>query len=130
LFQELILHEFSHSFCNPLIDQNYTALSKDSCLLQPILHEQEEQGYGTWKACLYEHWTRANEIILNRIIYGKETADSLLKKMTEEDKWIYLPGLVDLLDNEYLSNRNKYKTLKPFMPKVIAYFGVERSKCK
>jgi hypothetical protein len=130
LFQELILHEFSHSFCNPLIDKNMDQLADDSCLLEPIRKDQVEQGYGTWKTCLYEHWTRANETVLNKTIYGQEVADSLLKKNIEEEKWIYLEGLVDLLEQGYQTRRNKYPTIEALMPQVTAYFENLAKSCR
>lgn len=130
LFQELILHEFSHSFCNPLIDKNLKVLNADSCLLAPILKDQKSQGYGTWQTCLQEHWTRANEIVLNSIIYGQQVADTLLMKNIEEEKWIYLKGLVAILQKEYVTNRTQHPTLDTIMPKVIAYFNDETKNCR
>lgn len=130
LFQELILHEFSHSFCNPLIDKNMKVLNADSCLLLPILKDQLDQGYGTWQTCLLEHWTRANEIVLNRIIYGQPIADTLLAKNIDEEKWIYLKGLVDILEKEYVTNRTQHRTLESIMPKVIVYFEKESRNCR
>ena len=47
LFQDLVIHEFRHSFCNPLIDKFYSRLEKASALLKPILKFQDEKGYGS-----------------------------------------------------------------------------------
>ncbi len=130
IFQELVIHEFSHSFCNPLIDEFYNDLQQDSCLLKPIIKAQKEQGYGDWKTCLYEHFTRANEIILINLMYDKETAEDAYKKQVELEKWIYLKGLVPLLRDEYIKNRKKYKTLQKLMPKIVEYFNMEKKNCQ
>ncbi len=130
VFQELVLHEFSHSFCNYLIDKYYSELEKDSCLLKPIIKSQKEQGYGDWKTCLYEHLTRANEIELNRIIYSDSVADNLFQIQVNEDKWIYLEGLVPLIKNIYSRDRGKYKTLEAFMPEIVQYFDMEKKNCR
>jgi hypothetical protein len=129
LYNELVVHEFSHSFCNPMIDRFYDELEKDACLLAPITKAMKQQGYANWISCLYEHLTRANEILLNERIYGKATAQKLQEQMVKEH-WKYLDGLVLLLRNEYLPNRKQYPSLAPFMPKVVAYFHRQAASCK
>ncbi len=127
LFKELVIHEFCHSFCNPLVDSFYDQLERDSLLLMPILKEQQEQGYGNWKSCLYEHLTRANEIVLTGLIYGEEAANQQYKQQVEEDKWVYLTGLVPLV-REYHDNRRLYTNQYMLMPKVVAYMDEEKEK--
>ncbi len=127
LFKELVIHEFCHSFCNTLIDSFYDELEKDSSLLKPILKSQREQGYGEWKTCLYEHLTRANEIVLNGKLYGEAIAEEIYKKQVEEDEWIYLVGLLPLI-REYSARREQYANQYALMPKVVAYFHEQREK--
>lgn len=129
LFRELVIHEFSHAFCNPLIDKYYRQLEKDSCLFTPLRKAMKAQGYGNWKACLYELLTRANEIALNRIIYGKEDADKLYEQNIE-DRWIYLEGLLPIVENEYLPKRKQYPTQEQLMPLVVEYFDKKAKDCK
>jgi len=120
LMQFLVIHEFSHPFCNPLIDRYYSSLAKDSCLWLPIKKQMVREGNGTWKTVLYELLTRANEIGLVREIYGKADADKIYNDYIKKN-YIYLEGLVPIID-EYNSNRDKYKTLDNIMPKVVDYF--------
>lgn len=129
LFRDLVVHEFSHAFCNPLVDKYYRQLEKDTCLFTPIKKAMKAQGYNSWQACLYELLTRANEIVLNRVIYGKEDADKLYAQNIE-DRWIYLEGLVPLVENEYLPKRKQYPTQELWMPLVIKYFDDKATACK
>lgn len=128
ILQTYILHEFSHSFCNPLIDEFYDQLEADSCLLEPIRESLKKQAYGSWKTCLYEHLVRANEIILTEQTLGKEEADKVYKDNYENRDWKYLKGLVPLL-RTYKNNKSEYKKLQDFMPEIIEYFHSERESC-
>ncbi len=128
VLSEYVLHEFSHNFCNPLIDRYFAALEKDSCLFAPIKESMKDQGYGSWKVVLYEYLTRANEVMLNHILLGKETASTVYSGYKAQD-WIYLEELVLIIMNQYRYNRDKYKTLDGIMPLVIAYFDKERERC-
>ncbi|HYD19985.1 MAG TPA: DUF4932 domain-containing protein [Flavipsychrobacter sp.] len=129
LLSEYVIHEFSHSFCNPLIAANLQELQKDSCLLRPIKESQEEQGYGSWEACLYEHWVRANEIVLTEKIFSRQRASDLADEMVREGKWIYLDGLIAIV-RDYKTKREQYKSIDEVMPQVVDYFHGLRKTCK
>jgi hypothetical protein len=129
LLSEYVLHEFSHSFCNPQVNKYRKVLERDSCLLRPIRQDMKEQGYGNWYACVIEHFTRANEIILTEKVLGKKEADEKYKDMLQNGQWIYLEGLVPLI-RKYAANRTKYKTIADIMPEAVAYFDVLARGCK
>ena len=128
ILSEYVIHEFSHSFCNPLIDRNYDKLINSECLLIPIESKIKSQGYKGWKTCLYEHLVRANEIVLNEIVFGKQKSDKLYNEMIN-DGWIYLEGIIPIIKNEYLKNRNEYKTQDDIMPLIIKYLETEKKNC-
>jgi hypothetical protein len=128
ILSEYVIHEFSHSFCNPLIDKYYYKLKECECLLIPIQDKIKAQGYKGWKTCLYEHLVRANEIVINEIVFGKETSDKLYNEMIN-DGWIYLEGIVPIIKDEYLKNRNKYKTQDEIMGLIINYLEIKKGKC-
>ncbi len=88
----------------------------------------EDQGYGNWEACLYEHFTRANEILITEKLLGRQKAADLMDVMIRTDNWLYLRGLVDVM-RKYQEDRKTYKTLEDIMPQVIAYFHAEAAKC-
>jgi hypothetical protein len=128
ILSEYVIHEFSHSFCNPLIAKNMRELAKDSCLLTPILMSMKEQGYGSWEACLYEHFVRANEILITEKILGRQKGAKLLEDMEKERSWAYLRGLVELM-REYQEDRKRYRLIDDIMPQVVAYFHAEAARC-
>ena len=125
ILQEYVLHEFSHSFCNPVIIKYYKELEKDSCLLKPIADQMAKQNYTNWEFVLYEHLVRANEVVLTERILGKIASDNVYSEYYDKRNWIYLKGLVPLIRNEYLKNRGKYKTQYDLKDKLSAYFNLE-----
>ena len=129
LLSEYVIHEFSHSFCNPLIAKNLSELERDSCLLSPIKASQEEQGYGSWEGCLYEHFVRANEIVLTEKIFGRQKGAKLAEDMIRNSNWIYLDGLITII-REYREDRKTYKTIDDIMPRVVTYFHDLASQCR
>ena len=62
------------------------------------------------------------------LLFGKEKSDKLYNEMIN-DGWIYLEGIVPIIKDEYLKNRNKYKTQDEIMELVINYLEKEKEKC-
>lgn len=123
-----VIHEFSHSFCNPYIAGNMQVLTADSCLIAPIAAEQIQQGYGAdWETCLYEHLVRANELVLAEKLYDPAKTASIYDTYKKK-KWIYLDGLIALIKEKYLANRNRYNGMAELMPDIIHYFHEEKKK--
>ena len=123
------LHEMSHSFCNPIIDSNWNEFSKLDCLYKPIEAAMKEQGYPTWKTCLYEHLVRANEIILNEIIFGKQSADEVKLNYVKDKKWIYIDDFISVIKNSYLTDKQKYKSQNDVMPLIINKLEEQKKNC-
>ena len=129
ILSEYIIHEFSHSFCDSLIDKYDEELKVSECLLKPIEKSIKSQGYKGWKNCLQEHLVRANEIVLNEIVFGKEKSETLYKEFVEKDSWIYLKGIVPIIRNVYLTDRKKYETQDQIMKLIIEYLNNEKKNC-
>ena len=65
----VIIHEFGHSFVNPVVDSIPPVdISKTERLFEPIKSAMEKQGYNTWKTCLYEHFVRAGEVVIAKLL--------------------------------------------------------------
>ena len=97
LLQDYVIHEFSHSFTNTLVDTFYDELKTYSCLYNSIKDVMKKQAYTTWQSCLYEHMVRANEIILAKELLGNKVAEELYNKDVEDNSFIYLKGLIPLI---------------------------------
>ena len=127
IMQKLVIHEFSHPFCNPLIDKYYSLFEKDTCLFSPIKKALKQQGCGSWHNALSEFLTRANEIVLTEHIFCKDDADKVYNDYLNQG-WIYIRDILPII-KKYEANRTQYKTLEDIMPEVIAYFDEEAKHC-
>ena len=62
--------------------------------------------YNQWKICLYEHFVRANEVIIAKLLKDETEADRILKDNVENRLFIFLPQIIEKLEfwyyNEYL----------------------------
>lgn len=125
LMQYLVIHEFSHPFCNPLIDKYYNKLEKDSCLFGPVKRLMAKEGNRTWRNVLCELLTRANEINLVRQVFGPEDAEKVYADYIKKG-YVYLSGLLPII-NHYTANRRKYKSLGELMPTIIQFFDNQAS---
>ena len=111
-----IVHEFCHSYINPLVDKNYEKLSTAS---ENMYRNCQPEDYTSNRIMLYEYLVRASTI---RYL----SANNYLKAKSQiwKDKKRGFPaieGLVELLE-VYETNRDKYVTMSDFMPLVIDYF--------
>jgi hypothetical protein len=65
------------------------------------------QGYNEWKICLYEHFTRAGEVLTARLVGDPVKAQELLQDNVTQRHFRYLPQVVTQLqywyDHEYLT---------------------------
>ena len=115
------MHEFCHSFVNPLIDRNRNNLRESGEAIFPHLREKlKDHGYNFWYVMYYEYMTRACVI---RYLASKEGpgAVSTQIRRDERDGFPGIQNLAELL-SEYESFRDKYTDLDAFMPRIVDYF--------
>ncbi len=110
----ICIHEFGHSFVNPAVDKvNAALIEGKKALFEPIKGKMSEQGYTDWKICLYEHFVRANEVFITRLLNDTQKADEILKDNYENRSFIYLPQILEKLEfwyhNEYLDKTYEEK---------------------
>ncbi len=119
-YAETLIHEYAHSFCNPLIKSNYEALKptaeKFFKLNKDLL---ASQAYGNSKIMLYEILVRASVIK-----YLEETAsfsENRIKYLINNEQFsgfIWIDKLLEAL-KVYENNRTQYPTLESFMPQIV-----------
>lgn len=96
---ELSTHEFGHSFVNPVVDRfDQEQITSTQVLFDPIRDAMSNQGYTIWKSCVYEHFVRAGEIVIAKILGRPSDADRLLTSYMQDRKFIYLPILLPALE--------------------------------
>lgn len=116
----ICIHEFGHSFVNPAVDKaDEIVLQTKSYLFEPIKNKMSEQGYNQWKICLYEHFTRANEVIIAKLIGDGSKANEILKDNIESKYFIYLPQIIEKLEFWYY-NEYFLKTYEQKVSEIIA----------
>ncbi|KAA0993307.1 DUF4932 domain-containing protein [Dyadobacter aurulentus] len=116
---ELSTHEFGHSFVNPVIDKlPGNMISETKSLFEPIKEVMSNQGYTAWKACVYEHFVRAGEIMISRNRGNAADTERLRKHYEEDRKFIYLPLI--------LAELSKYDELKEVTYKQAVRNAVEK----
>lgn len=117
LFEELIYHEFSHSFINPLTSANLEAINKYSSLMVPIAKEMNNLRYGLWEICLNEHLVRT---FTSRLAFMDKT-EAMAQEivgMEVQRGFVYLPYFLELF-KEYEQSRDQYKNMAQFYPRII-----------
>ena len=114
-----VIHEFSHSFCNGLIEEFYTQLEEQGKAFFAFVKEKmTRQAYGTSKTMLYEILVRACVI---KYYESVENNPSNVKKHISRELsngFLWIEELVNSL-SVYEKNRDKYPTLKSYMPEIV-----------
>lgn len=114
--ESIMLHEWSHSFVNPLVDQDYDLFSKSEGLYDPIRGMMTSQAYPSWRIALYEHVVRACEINIRATLYDDFDKDEPLQ--VQEGKGFWYVSYIDSLLDVYQTHRKDYPTFGEFMPLV------------
>ncbi|HKR02855.1 MAG TPA: DUF4932 domain-containing protein [Pyrinomonadaceae bacterium] len=118
--QNLVWHEFSHSFVNPLSEKHRETLAKYATLYAPISKQMSEQAYSDWEHAVNEHVIRA----LTSRLAALEISTEVGERELQADKqrgFIYIEALAERL-KEYESQPGKYPTFADFYPRLIEVF--------
>ncbi len=116
--ESIMLHEWSHSFVNPLVDGSYDRFKESERLFEPIRATMRNQAYPTWRVCLYEHIVRACEIRLRAKL--REDFDKGKFLAYQEGKGFWYVSQVDSLLDGYEAHREEYPTFGLFAPVIAA----------
>jgi hypothetical protein len=115
--RELSVHEFGHSFVNPVVGKLPDAtFKKTEKLFDPLKEKMEKQGYSTWKVCLYEHFVRAGEIFISEKLGDKAGAEKLKKEYEQDRQFKYIPLIIPELKK---FDKGKYKTYYEAVEKAM-----------
>lgn len=114
----LILHEFGHSFCNPVVEKNADGLSAYSGLMAGVKEEMSAQAYGNWLTVMRELLVRSVHARLLLRSEGEQAAERLLLRDAYNLKFVFIRDFYDLLA-VYEADRAAYPTLYEFYPKLM-----------
>ena len=118
--RELSIHEFGHSFVNHIVDSiSDERITKTIHLFDTVKTRMAEQGYNTWKACLYEHFVRAGEVVIAKLMGDKTGRDRLYAEYVNNRKFIYLPVIVSEFEKISKAGTFSSHTLNKIMDELI-----------
>lgn len=117
LTKSLLLHEFSHSFINPLTEKYWNELKQYDTLYSFIAADMEARAYTSWDIAINEHLVRAIVIRLVQQEQGRQAADRLLER-EKKAGFYYIEPLLHALA-KYENKRKKYSTFESFYPEIV-----------
>ena len=118
---ELVVHEFSHSYINPLVDRHVSELRRAGRrLFTRVAKQMKSQAYSSWKTVMYESFVRACEV---RYLSAHGGEMDVQRKCAEEARlgFVWVEPLAELL-GEYENRREDYPDLDAFLPRIAAFF--------
>lgn len=118
---QIIWHEFSHAFVNPLSGEYYPMLRPHADLFAPLAEQMASIGYAHWFDCANEHLIRA---VTARLAHHHLGAEAGRRALHEEAGrgFRYIHALAGRLE-EYEAQRDRYPTFAAFFPRLIAVFA-------
>lgn len=119
----ILFHEFSHSFINPLTDKYFNIAEEYTSAYEHLKKYKLpdfRSGYGDWKECINEHFVRSMAIYLTLKCDRKEWADKHLENDLHRG-YKYIPAILELY-KYYECNRVKYRTFEDFYPTLLNVF--------
>ena len=124
-----IVHEFCHSYTNPLTDKFLDRLKPaGERLFAGRRAQMQQQAYSTWDTMMRESMVRACVVRYVRARNGRIAAWSETQRQAGRGfEWV--GGLADRL-GEYESHRDRYPTLEAFMPNIVEFFNEYATKAK
>jgi hypothetical protein len=118
---ELLVHEVSHAYANPLGNARQAELEPALVRVQQAFADQmASQGYSSWRSVLNESLVRAT---VAQFFADRGTPERYREYLADErgKGWLWLPELADRYA-AYERARVRYPTLDAFMPRVVAYY--------
>ena len=121
--ESLIVHEFSHPMCNPIIDDNFSAFNDNAQLVADLMEDElSVQAYSGGSTMLCESMVRSVEIqyALAHAKCDEDSADvETAIKSQVAGGFLVVPEIVNAM-TEYRNNRDRYKTLSQAAPLIVA----------
>jgi hypothetical protein len=117
---ELTVHEFGHSFINPILElkENISIIDKYEYLFEPIKEDMKDQGYGNWRTCVIEHAVRLGEIRISYYLGDSLRANRIRDNYINDRKFIYLTHLEKEIST-YENNRDTYESIDDYLPILL-----------
>ena len=117
----ILLHEFSHSFVNPVTTKYFAQINNSRALYEPIRTQMQAQAYSQWETCVNEHLVRTVVARLALKMRGEAYKNMVINQETSSG-FIYIRNL-DSFMVEYENDRAQYPNFESFYPRIIELFN-------
>ncbi|HZL42209.1 MAG TPA: DUF4932 domain-containing protein [Verrucomicrobiae bacterium] len=118
----IIVHEFCHSYVNPLIERHLAELQRSGdALFEHVAEQMRSQAYSNGQTLLNESLVRACVVRYQRQYEGEEAARRAIQA-EQRNGFLWMQEMSNLL-GEYEARRDKYPTLEDFSPRLVAFFA-------
>ena len=118
--KDLVWHEFSHSFVNPLTEKYLKEVNQYSSLFRPISEKMEAMAYGRWEICVNEYIVRAVTTRLSFLSGGQAYGLAALQQEKAQG-FAYIQALCDKLE-EFEKHPEQWSSFDVFYPELIRVF--------
>ncbi|WP_324734813.1 DUF4932 domain-containing protein [Thermococcus sp. SY098] len=120
-FCDALVHEFAHSFVNPVVEKHFDLFENYSLLYEPVWLKMEKMGYSNWKVMLDETFVRAFEAYYIHMTKG----DFYARRFLAQQRALGFYFIHDIYDAylRYSENRDRYKTFEDFMTELVEVIG-------
>jgi hypothetical protein len=117
-----VVHEFCHSYANPLIERHQAELQPSGdALFEHVADRMRSQAYNNGQTLLKESLVRVCVIRYLRQYEGEEAARRAIQA-EKGNGFLWMREMSDLM-GEYEAHREQYPTLEEFSPRLIAFFA-------
>ncbi len=121
--ESLIVHEFSHPVCNPIIERNLTSFNGNASLIAQLMKDElAEQAYAGGSTVLCESMVRTVEMqyaIAHATCAEDSAAVEDRIKMAVARGFFPVPEIFEVMDM-YRHNRDRYANLNEVAPLFVA----------
>jgi hypothetical protein len=120
-FVGVVIHEFCHSYINPLVDRHRGILREAGEAIYPHVEAaMQKSGYNLWHVMMYEYLVRA---CTTRCIAQLGEPSDVMRQIMQDTRSGF-PGMqkLNVLMEEYEADREKYPDMEAFMPRVAEFF--------
>jgi hypothetical protein len=117
-----IVHEFCHSFVNPLVYKHSRDLEEAGETMFRLVEERmRSQAYGSWQTMMCESLVRASVVRWDLATNGEESARNRMD-WEEKNHFFWIAGLSELL-GDYEAQRDRHPDFVSFFPKILEFFN-------
>lgn len=117
-----LVHEYCHSFCNPVVDAHYGKLGKaGDALYGMTAAAMKAQAYGNGRTLLCESLVRAAVVRYRATVEGAKAAEEEIREQVR-CSFHWTSDLAALFAEEFEKDRKKYPTLHAFGDELAAFF--------